>query len=121
MPEDVIAVQKLKAQEFPTFDGTDDGTTFLIWEDQVEKMMPKVKDPNEKKNYLLGCLIDGAKEFISSVITKEMTYEVLMGKLKGRYNDPLVMNSKLLHQLFFGEEFNDPKSTLNTGIRLLEE
>ena len=75
-------------------------------------MMPKVKDPNEKKNRLLGCLIEGAKEFIDSVITTEMTYEILMGKLKGRYNDPLVMNSKLLHQLFFGEEFNDPKSTL---------
>ena len=41
-----------------------------------------------------------------------MTYETLMGKLDGRYNDPLVMNSKLLHQLFFGEEFNEPKSTL---------
>ena len=27
--EDIIAVQKLKAQEFPSFDGTDDGTTFL--------------------------------------------------------------------------------------------
>ena len=35
-----------------------------------------------------------------------------MSRLDGRYNDPLVMNNKLLHHLFFGEEFNKPKSTL---------
>ena len=77
--------------------------------------MPKVKGPNEKKNHLLGCLIDGAKEFIGSVITKDMTYEIMMQKLNGRYNDPLVMNAKLLYQLFFREEFNDPKSTQQHG------
>ena len=27
IPEDVVAVQKLEALEFPTFDGKDDGTT----------------------------------------------------------------------------------------------
>ena len=47
--EETIPVQKLKAQNFPQFDGTDDGTTFLIWQDQIEKMMPKIRDPAEKK------------------------------------------------------------------------
>ena len=41
-----------------------------------------------------------------------MAYETLMAKLERRYNDPLVMNSKLLHQVFFGVEFNESKSTL---------
>ena len=43
---EVIGVQKLKAQEFPTSDGTDNRTTFLIWEDQINKMMPRVIDIN---------------------------------------------------------------------------
>ena len=41
--EDIIPVQKLKAQNFPKFDGTDDGTTFLIWKDQIRKIMPKLR------------------------------------------------------------------------------
>ena len=48
--EEEIPVQKLKAQNFPKFDGTDDGTTFLIWQDHIRKMMPKIRDPAEKKN-----------------------------------------------------------------------
>ena len=75
-------------------------------------MMPKIRDPEEKKNRLLECLTEDAKEFIESVITTRMTYDVLMLRLNGRYNDPLVMNTKLLHQLFFGEELYEPKSTL---------
>ena len=110
--EEPILVQKLKAQNFPKFDGTDDGTTFLIWKDQMGQLMPKIRDPHEKKNRLLDCLIKGAEKFIKSVITAGMSYETLMEKLNGRYNDPLVMNSKLLHQVFFGEEFSEPKSTL---------
>ena len=110
--EETIPVQKLKAQNFPQFDGTDDGTTFLIWQDQITKMMPKIKEPEEKKNRLLECMIDEAKNFIDSAITTKMTYNDLMSRLDGRYNDPLVMNNKLLHHLFFGEEFNKPKSTL---------
>ena len=110
--EEPIPVQKLKAQNFPKFDGTDDGTTFLNWKDQIEQLMPKVRDPHEKKNRLLDCLIKGAETFIKSVITPGMAYETLMTKLERRYNDPLVMNSKLLHQVFFGVEFNEPKSTL---------
>ena len=47
--EDIIPVQKLKAQDFPKFDGADDGTTFLIWKDQIDKIMPKIRDPNEKR------------------------------------------------------------------------
>ena len=98
--EEPIPVQKLKAQNFPKFDGTDDGTTYLNWKDQIEQLMPKVRDPHEKKNRLLECLIKGAETFIKSVITPGMTYDILMAKLESRYNDPLVMNSKLLHQVF---------------------
>ena len=61
-PEDTIPVQKLKAQDFPKFDGTDDGTTYLIWKDQMAKMIDKIRDPNEKKNRLLECLVDGAQK-----------------------------------------------------------
>ena len=53
--EEEIPVQKLKAQNFPKFDGTDDGTTFLIWQDHIRKMMPKIRDPAEKKIRLLEC------------------------------------------------------------------
>ena len=107
-----IPVQKLKAQNFPKFDGTDDGTTYLNWKDQIEKLMPKIRDPDEKKNRLLDCLIKNAESFIKSIITPGMPYDTLMRKLESRYNDPLVMNSKLLHQVFFGKDFQESKSTL---------
>ena len=57
-------------------------------------------------------MLGEAKFFVDSVITTNRTYDELMSRLDGRYNDPLVMNNMLLHHLFFGEEFNKPKSTL---------
>merc|ERR1711867_319156 len=97
----------VSAQNFPKFDGTDDGTTYLNWKDQIEKLMPKIRDPDEKKNRLLDCLIKSAETFIKSIITPGMPYDTLMRKLESRYNDPLVMNSKLLHQVFFGRDFQE--------------
>ena len=73
--KETIPVQKLKAQNFPTFDGTDDGTTFLIWQDQITKMMLKIRDPEERKNRLLECMLGEAKHFVDSIITTKRKYD----------------------------------------------